>query len=268
MSYEQTKKIDIVTSGQSTLYTDINRPIDDNNDIVINSNRVVTNRTSSPKEKPLTIANIQDNEDRNDRLRQIEFNSKLRSNGKDKKKGKGKRKLIEYDYGEEDDCSDNYNQLIQPETRLNVQYIGKSSENSERASKLKIPPFVSHEYSEDVLSKKYICSLILEQFDNLNIIELFNEEANVLLQLHLFHLYIYSIVHDQDKFFLETNSGLFNPDTFMKILNNLLQVKELNHKFTPGDKMTIEKKNKQERSIDKIDVPSVILRRLDISNVS
>lgn len=270
MSNEQKKRIDIVARERHTLPNNINRHVDDNNNSEITGSPVITNKTSRRSEQALTIANIQDNDDRNDRLRVIEYNSKLRSNHKDGKKGKKKRKLIEYDYGEEDDDLDNNNRLIQlRETRLNVQYIGK---NSEKKCKTRISPPVYHDYSESVGRKKHICSLILENFDDLNIIELFNEESNILLQLHLFHLYIYSIVHGQDNIFLETNNGLFNPETFMKILNNLLQVNELNHnfnsKFTEGDNMAIEKKSIKERTKDKIDVPSVILKRLDIPHAS
>lgn len=273
MSNEQRKNIDIVKGKQNALPNDINKHADDDSDSEITPTPVVTNRASKHKEQALTIANIQDNEDRNDRLRVIEYNSKLRSNHKDGKMGKRKRKLIEYDYGEEDDDLDNNNQLIQlPDTRLNVQYIGKNSDNSETMSKRRKSPFVSYDYSEDVGNKKHICSLILENFDNLNIIQLFNEEANILLQLHLFHLYIYSIVHDQDKIFLETNNGLFNSETFTEILNNLLQVNELNHnfnaKFTPGDNIVTERKNNKERITEKIDVPLVILKRLDIPNAN
>lgn len=270
MSNEQKKRIDIVTRKTHTLPTDINRNADDNSDSEITGSSVIINRTNRLKEQALTIANIEDNEDRNDRLRLIKSNSKLRSSYKDRKKEKKKRKLIEYDYGEEDDDLDDNNQLIQlPETRLNVQYI---SENSEKITKTRISPFVSNDYSEDVGSKKHLCSLILENFDNLNIIELFNEEANILQQLHLFHLYIYSIVHDQDKIFLETNNCHFNSEVFIEILNNLLQANELNHnfnaKFTPGDNMEIKKTSIKERSIDKIDVPFIILKRLDIPNKS
>ena len=272
MFNEQKKRIDIVTRRQHTLPTDINRHVDDS-DSEITCSSVMANRTSRPNGQASTIANIQDNEDSNDRLRVIEYNSKLRSNYKDGKKEKRKRKLIEYDYGEEDHDLDNNNQLIQlPEPRLNVQYIGRSSDKSAKTSKMRTSPFASYDYSEDVESKKHLCSLILENFDNLNIIELFNEEANILLQLHLFHLYVYSVVHDQDKTFLETNNGLFNSGTFIKILNNLLQVNELNHNFnatfTPGDNIVTQKKNKKERITEKINVPNIILKRLDIPNES
>lgn len=85
MFNEQKKRIDIVTRRQHTLPTDINRHVDDS-DSEITCSSVMANRTSRPNGQASTIANIQDNEDSNDRLRVIEYNSKLRSNYKDGKK--------------------------------------------------------------------------------------------------------------------------------------------------------------------------------------
>mmetsp|Transcript_5651 Transcript_5651/g.7165 ORF Transcript_5651/g.7165 Transcript_5651/m.7165 type:complete len:268 (+) Transcript_5651:5209-6012(+) len=265
MSNEQYEKTDI-DKGRRPEQRANTYDYGNDDDALMTSSPVIIRKTNRLEKQALTIADIQDEKDRNDRLKLIKHNSKLRSS--DGKKGKRKRKLIEYDYGKEDDELETnkkvISQILKPGEK--VQYIG---DNSVRISKTGSPAFDYCDYTGTVENKKQICSLILENFDNLNMIELFSGEANILLQLHLFHLYIYSIVHDQDKNFLETDNSFFKPETFVKILAQLLQVKELNNnfnsKFVLGEYVN-KKKNTGKKSIEKIEVPPIISKRLDIAS--
>lgn len=177
------------------------------------------------------------------------------------KKGKRKRELIKYDYGEEDDDLQFNNQSIKKlsEAGSNIQYIGGNSDKEK----------LNKAGCSDPENKKHICSLILKNFDNLNLLEMLNEESNSLLQLHLFHMFIYSIIHDQDTFFLKTNSDVFSSRTFMKILSKLLEMNDLNNNFDstfiPDNGKTMER-NMNDRTTEKIVVPSIVLKRLDIVN--
>lgn len=230
--------------------------------------KVIFNRNKQYKEKALDISDIQDEEDIYNRIEIRQLQVRLKSKGSSKTKRK--RKLIQYDYGEED-ANDNTDLSMAQLPRLNgdMRHINSNVEIGDN--------IVSGESNVgSIEDKRQKCRVILENFENLNLIEQFCNERNLLLQLHLFHLYIYSIVYNQVDAFLKANNNRFAEDYFVSVLSTLLDVNELNYnfneKFMPETKPENNHQNnrvpreeaKKGRTVEAIKIPCIILKRLDI----
>lgn len=261
MSNESYKRdIDIHEVDLNLEYTD------DSEGFGIDSPKIVINKASRLKRKALTIADIQDKEDKYDRqeTHKTQLKHQVNRNGK----GKKKRKLIQYDYGDDDEEINIPKKPVSQKSDVKPKVLYATEAMSRKGIGKRVTPgFAVFDYNNSK-ARREICTLILDNFEHLNLVESFTEDNDPVLLVHLFRIYIYSIVYDQEQSFLEANNGMFSPEAFAKILWNLLQVNELNFnfdaKFMAGNNIEPESDHMNKRTVEKIEVPTIILKRLGI----
>ena len=190
-----------------------------------------------------------------------------------------KRKMIRLNYdSEEDEAAQNFSLGQLQGLHQKLQYVDQNmrSKNNGTESdfiqqtlkeKKKIPEINSQ---NSIKHRKNICKLVIENFDNLNLLDLFPPECNLELYLSMFRLYIYSILYNQENSFLATLGSGLDRETFKAGFGKISKINELNYNYADNfrslqTRILPQDKNESLKTFSrKLVVPPLIKRRLDI----
>ncbi|CCE86093.1 Piso0_005743 [Millerozyma farinosa CBS 7064] len=193
------------------------------------------------------------------------------------KRKKAKRDLVSFDF--EDDETDetvNYDNtdasvIEQPSSRFptldsKVRYMNKAMKNEMPQSQND----VSAKHNVDRESKeKEVLLLILDNFETLNIEEFF--ETNTNTHITLFRLFVYASYHNQAKNFAQASEGDLHIVHYKEVLRKLMNVRELDYnlddKFTKNGYIEQDNTFVECRQVKSIEIPSLVLKRLDIVDI-
>lgn len=186
---------------------------------------------------------------------------------------KAKKVIVSFDFGDDDIL--NYDRtdvsgIEQPSNRLptldsKVRYVNKAMKKDWR----ELQDSESVKCNIDSENKeKEVLLLILENFETLNIEDFF--ETNTNTHINLFRLFVYALYHDQDEYFaraLEDNLRIVH---YKETLRKLMHVRELdynlNNKFTKDVFIEHDDRGGECRKFESIEIPSLVLKRLDIGD--
>lgn len=144
---------------------------------------------------------------------------------------------------------------------IETEFTQETLKDKEKITEIKSRNLVKH--------RKHICRLVIENFDNLNLLDLFPPNCNLVLSLSMFRLYVYSILYDQEDTFLATLSYRLDKETFKAGFVRLSKMNELNYNYTDNFRslenlISPQDKNNIKIFSRKLLVPPLIKRRLDI----
>lgn len=199
---------------------------------------------------------------------------KMAKKGAISKRKNAKRGLVSFDF-EDDEINNNDNTGVsaieQPSNRLptldsKVRYMNKAMKNV-------LPSLQDNESTKHTVDaenkEKEVLLLILENFETLNIEDFF--ETNTNTHITLFRLFIYALYHNQAEYFARALKENLHIVHYKEVLKKLMHVRELdynlNDKFTKDGYIEHDDTCAECRKVESIEIPSLVLKRLDIVDI-